>query len=91
MRCKPFIAGIVNSMISPKILTSCSKYFLFNDCINNLETMFKVIESFPKLYTACHTDESGIKPGINLDTADKRVAGPSSAEFLGIKSSVFDV
>ena len=90
MRCKPFIADIVNSMISSKILTSCSKYILSMIVVNKLEVMFKVID-FPKLYTACHTDENGIKPGINLNTADKRVAEPSSAEILGIKSSVFDV
>ena len=40
---------------------------------------------FPKIYTAWHTDENGNKPGSNLNTADKRVADPCKAEFLGIK------
>ena len=38
-----------------------------------------------KIYPACQTDENGIKPGSNLNNADKRVAEPSRAEFLGIK------
>ena len=46
--------------------------------VKQLEIMFKVTAS-PKIYTACHTDENGIKPGSNLNTADKRVAEPSSA------------
>ena len=44
---------------------------------------------FPKIYTAWHTDENSIKPGCNWNTADKRVAEPSRAEFVGIKYSVF--
>ena len=35
--------------------------------------MFKVI-AFSKLYPVCQTDENGIRPGSNLNTADKRVA-----------------
>ena len=42
--------------------------------------MFKVL-AFPKIYTACHTHENGIKQGSNLNTAYKRFAEPSSAEF----------
>ena len=38
-----------------------------------------------KIYPACQTDENGIKPGRNLNNADKRVAEPSRAEFLGLK------
>ena len=40
---------------------------------------------FSKIYPACQTDENGIKPGSNLNNADKRVAKRSRAEFLGIK------
>ena len=36
--------------------------------------------AFPKIYIACHLDENGIKPGSNLNTADKGVAEPSRAE-----------
>ena len=57
---------------------------LRNFVVMKLEIMFKVI-AFPKMYTACHTDENGINPGSNLNTADKRVAEPSSADYLGIK------
>ena len=46
--------------------------------------MFKAIV-FPKIYTACHMDENGIKPGSNLNTADKRVAEPSRAGCFDIK------
>ena len=42
-----------------------------------------MLKAFSKLYPACHTDENGIKPGSNSNTADKRVAEPSGAEFLG--------
>ena len=38
-----------------------------------------------KVYPACQTDANGIKPGSNLKNADKRVAEPSRAEFLGIQ------
>ena len=37
------------------------------------------------LYPACHKDVNGIEQGSNLNNADKRVAEPSRAEFLGIK------
>ena len=40
--------------------------------------------AFSKLYPACQVGENGIKPGSNLITADKRVAEPSRADFLGI-------
>ena len=46
--------------------------------------MFMVL-AFSKIYPACQTDENGIKPGSNLKNADKRVAEPSRAEFLGLK------
>ena len=45
-----------------------------------LEIMFMVI-AFPKIYTACLTDENGIKPGSNLKTDVKRVAEPYRAAF----------
>ena len=41
--------------------------------------------AFSKIYPACQTDEKGIKPGSNLNNADKRVAEPSRAELLGLK------
>ena len=41
--------------------------------------------AFSKIYPACQTDENGIKPGSNLNNADKRVAEPTGAEVLGIK------
>ena len=50
-----------------------------------------MVIAFSKIYTACHTDENETKPGITLNTADKRVAAPSTAEFLGTQYSVFDV
>ena len=46
--------------------------------------MFMAI-AFSKIYPACQTDENGIKPGSNLNNADKLVAEPSRAEFWGIK------
>ena len=49
-----------------------------------LEIMFVVV-AFSKIYPECQTDENGIKPGSNLNNADKRVAEPSGAEFLGIR------
>ena len=52
--------------------------------VKKLEIMFMAIAS-SKIYPACQTDENGIKPGSNLNNADKRVAEPSKAEFLGIK------
>ena len=47
--------------------------------------------AFSKIYPACQMDENGIKPGSNLNNADKRVAEISRAELLGIIQSVFDV
>ena len=38
-----------------------------------------------KIYPACQMDENRIKPGSNLNNADKRVAEPCRTEFLGIK------
>ena len=58
--------------------------------VRKLEIMFMVV-SFPKIYTACQTDDNGIKPGSNFTVADKRLAEPSKAESLGIKPSVCDV
>ena len=49
-----------------------------------LEIMFVVV-AFSKFYPACQTDENGIKPGSNLNNADKRVAEPSGAEVWGIR------
>ena len=70
-------------MISPKILTF---YFeiLSKIVVKMLEVMFMAI-AFSKIYPACHTDVNGIKPGSNLNNADKRLAEPSGAEILGIK------
>ena len=44
-----------------------------------------MVIAFPKIYTSCNTDENEIKPGSNLNTADKRVAESSRADVLGIK------
>ena len=44
-----------------------------------------MVVTFSKIYPACHTNVNGIKPGSNLNNADKRVAEPSRAEFLGLK------
>ena len=44
-----------------------------------------MVVAFSKIYPACQTDENGIKPGSNLNNADKRVAEHSGAEFLGIR------
>ena len=41
--------------------------------------------AFSKIYQACHTDVNGIKPGSNLNNADKRVSEPSGAVFFGHK------
>ena len=49
-----------------------------------VEIMLMVV-AFSKIYPACHTDVNGIKPGSNLNNADKRVAEPSRAAFLGLK------
>ena len=49
-----------------------------------IEIMFMVV-ACGKIYPACQTDENGIKPGSNLNNADKRVAEPFRAEFLGMK------
>ena len=48
--------------------------------VKKLEIMFMAIAS-----NKSQTVENGIKPGSNLNNADKRVADPSRAEFLGIK------
>ena len=37
--------------------------------------------AFNKIYLARQTDENGIKPGSNLNNADKHVAEPFEAEF----------
>ena len=50
-----------------------------------------MVIAFIKIYPACQMDENGIKPGSNLNNADKRVAEFSRAEFWDIKESVFDV
>ena len=50
-----------------------------------------MVIAFSKIYPACHKDEKRIKPGNNLNNADKRIAEPSRAEFVGKKLSVFDV
>ena len=52
--------------------------------VKKLEFMF-MAKAFSKIYPACQTDENRIKPGSNLNNADKRVAEPSRAEFLDIK------
>ena len=50
-----------------------------------------MVIAFSKIYPACQKDENGIKSGSDLNNADKRVAEPSRAEFVGMKLSVFDV
>ena len=42
--------------------------------VRKLEIVYLVIV-FPEIYTACHTDDNGNKPGSNLIITDKRVAG----------------
>ena len=49
------------------------------------------VKAFSKIYPACQTDDNGIKPGSDLNNADKRAAEPSRAEVWGIKECVFDV
>ena len=49
--------------------------------VKKLEIMF-MVPAFPKICTAWHTDENGIEPGSNLNTADKLVAEPYRAEFF---------
>ena len=44
-----------------------------------------MVVAFTKIHPACQTDENGIKPGSNLNNADKRVAMSPRAEVLGIK------
>ena len=48
------------------------------------QNMFMVVV-LSKIYPACQTDENGIKPGSDLDKADKHVAEPCGTECLGIK------
>ena len=43
------------------------------------------VKAFSKIYPACQTDDNGIKPGSDLNNADKRAAEPSRAEVWGIK------
>ena len=52
--------------------------------------MFIAIAS-SKIYPACQMDENRIKPGSDLNNADKRVAEPCRTEVLDIRLSVFDV
>ena len=47
--------------------------------------------AFSKIYPACQMDENGIKPGSNLNNADKPVADTLRAKFWGIIQSAFDV
>ena len=47
------------------------------------------VKAFSKIYPACQTDDNGIKPGSDLNNADKRAAEPSRAEVWGIKEYVF--
>ena len=58
--------------------------------VKTLEIMFTV-KAISKIYPACQTDDNGIKPGSDLNNADKRDAEPSRAEVWGIKEYVFDV
>ena len=58
--------------------------------VKTLESMFTV-KAFSKIYPACQTDDNGIKPGSDLNKADKRAAEPARAEVWGIKEYVFDV
>ena len=44
------------------------------------------VKAFSKIYPACQTDDNGIKPGSDLNNADKR-----AALLWGIKEDVFDV
>ena len=44
-----------------------------------------MVVAFSKIYPACQADENRIRPGSNLNNADKRVGEPSRAEFCGIK------
>ena len=81
--CIRFSAYMINTMLSPR------RNHLRVDKLSQivvwlLEIMFMVV-AFSKTYPACQTDDNGIKPGSNLTNADKRAAGPSRAEFLGIK------
>ena len=46
--------------------------------------MFTVV-AFKNIYPACQMDDNGIKPGSNLNNADKHVAEPFRAEFFGHK------
>ena len=70
-------------MISPQNIDFLFE-ILSKIVVKKLEIMFMAIAS-SKIYPACQTDENGIKPGNNLNNADKRVAEPSRAEFWDIK------
>ena len=79
--------------------TFCSRYNKKYDFSPNIDFVFTILskivvkklefmfmaKTFSRIYPACQTDENEIKPGSNLNNADKRVAEPSRAEFLGIK------
>ena len=47
--------------------------------------------AFSRIYPACQTDENEIKPGRNLNSADKHAAKPSRGEFWGIKESLYSM
>ena len=44
-----------------------------------------MVIAFTKICPECQTVENRIKPGRNLNAADKRIAEPSQAEYFGIK------
>ena len=52
--------------------------------------MLKVI-FVSEIYSACHLDENGIKPGSNSIMTDKHTADHSKTVCLGIYSPVCDV
>ena len=64
---------------------------IFSKIVARKSEIIFIVIAFPKLCTVCHTDDNGIRLGSYLNTANKRVAGHSKAEYLGIKYSVFDV
>ena len=43
-----------------------------------------MVIALSQINPACQTDEKEIKPGSDLNTADKRVAEPSRVEFWGM-------
>ena len=58
------------------------------DC--SQKTVFKVL-FLAKIYTACHLDVSGIKPGSNSIIIDKHTTEHSKTAYLGIYWPVCDV